>query len=211
MNGELVLVGGGAEREPRGDADWEGLVEPSCQGGKEGGVICGWGVGVDPQEGDRAVGVDLSSKGEGKCAVGRAEDISREVREGGCYGVPIRVGRVYLPWCIEWAGGRGEGGVSGGRGGGGGGGGKGGDPSRGCLFGLLFRGGGGHFCVRATGADRVEVSGDELGDAGVATIGEVRGFLGVRVGLGERSGVPIADVVNGVHPREVRIQGGAII
>ena len=48
MNGELVLVGGGAEREPRGGADWERLVEPGRKGGKEGGVIDGRGVGVNP-------------------------------------------------------------------------------------------------------------------------------------------------------------------
>ena len=31
------------------------------------------------------------------------------------------------------------------------------------------------------------------------------------MGLGERRGDTVVDIVNGVHPREIRIQGGAII
>ena len=39
VNRKLILIGGRAEGEPGGGADWEGLVEAGCQGGEEGGVI----------------------------------------------------------------------------------------------------------------------------------------------------------------------------
>ena len=79
------------------------------------------------------------------------------------------------------------------------------------LLGFLPGGGGSHLCVRATGADGVKVSGHQLGDAGVATIGEVGGLPGVGVGLGESRGVSVADVVHSVNPGEVWIKGGAIV
>ena len=47
MDGELVLVGSRAEGEPGRGANREGFVEARCQGGEEGGVVSGWGGGID--------------------------------------------------------------------------------------------------------------------------------------------------------------------
>ena len=52
---------------------------------------------------------------------------------------------------------------------------------------------------------------DQLGDAGVAPIGEVGGFPGVRVGLGESRGVSVTEVIHCVNPGKVRVEGGAIV
>ena len=104
MNGELILVGSGAEVEPRRGADLEGFVKTRRKGGKEGGTVCGGSSGIDPQEGDRAVGVDLGSKGEGEGAVGGPEDFSRDVWKRDGYGVTIRVGGVDRSRSVEPAG-----------------------------------------------------------------------------------------------------------
>ena len=47
MNGELVLVGSGAEGEPRRGADREAFVKACRQGRKEWGIVCGASRGVD--------------------------------------------------------------------------------------------------------------------------------------------------------------------
>ena len=101
MNGELILVWGRTEREPGRRTNWEGFVEASCQGREEGGVVGGRGRGIDSQESNRAVGIDLGSKGEGESTVGGTEDLCRDVREGGGYGVSVWVGGVDLCWCVE--------------------------------------------------------------------------------------------------------------
>ena len=49
MDGELVLIGGGAEREPGLGANWERLIEASRKSGEEGRVIGGGGGWVNPQ------------------------------------------------------------------------------------------------------------------------------------------------------------------
>ena len=48
MNGELVLIGSGAEGEPGRGADREGLVKARRKGRKEWGIVCGGSSGVDP-------------------------------------------------------------------------------------------------------------------------------------------------------------------
>ena len=55
------------------------------------------------------------------------------------------------------------------------------------------------------------MAGQKLGDAGVASICEVGGFPGIRVGLGKGRGVTITNIVNGVNPWEVGIKGGTIV
>ena len=75
----------------------------------------------------------------------------------------------------------------------------------------MVPGGGGHFCVGAARADGIKMTWDKLGDAGIAPIGEVVGFPGVRVGLGECRGVFVTDVVHGVNPGKVRVEGGAFV
>ena len=49
MDGELVLIGGGAKGEPGRGANWEGLVEAGRESGEEGRVIGGGGGWVNPQ------------------------------------------------------------------------------------------------------------------------------------------------------------------
>ena len=49
MDGELVLIGGGAKGEPGRSANREGLVEAGSKGGEEGRVIRGRVRWVDPQ------------------------------------------------------------------------------------------------------------------------------------------------------------------
>ena len=44
MDGELVLIGGGAEGEPGRDTNWEGLVEVGRESGEE-GIVIGGGSG----------------------------------------------------------------------------------------------------------------------------------------------------------------------
>ena len=211
MNGKLVLVGGGAEGEPGGGANREGFVQASRQGGEEGGVVRGGSERINTQKGYCAVGVDPGGEGQGKSAVGGAKDVGCDVGEGSSYGVSEGVGGVHLPRGVEPASsGRERGGSRGGRGGGGRDG-KGGNPGRGGLLRLPSGGGRGRLCIEATGAYRVQVTRHELGDAGVASICEVRGLRGVWVGLGKGFWVTVADVGNHVHPWEVGIEGGAII
>ena len=208
MNGELVLVWGWAEREPGRGTNREGFGEASRQGREEGGVVSGRGRGIDFQERNRAVRIHLGSKGEGESAVGGTEDLCRDVREGGGYGVPVWVGSVDLSWCVEPSSGSRERGGSGrdGRGGGS----ECGDRGRGSLPGFVL-GGGGHLGVGASRGNGIEVSWNKLGDAGVAAIGKVGDFPGVRVGLGESRGVCLADVIHGIDPRKVWVEGGAIV
>ena len=48
VDGDLIFIRGGAEGELGRGADWEGLVEASCKGREEGGVIRGGGRRVNP-------------------------------------------------------------------------------------------------------------------------------------------------------------------
>ena len=178
MDGELVLIGSGAEGEPRGGTNRKGFGKARCKGGEEGGMVGCGSSGVDPQDGDRAIGVNLGGKGEAEGTVGGTEDFRRNVRESSGYGVPIGVRGMDLSRSVEPAGcGREGGGFR--RGGGGGRGrGEGCDARRrGLPEHLLLRGGGrGQFGVRASGADGVKVTRKELEDAGVATISAVGGL-----------------------------------
>ena len=91
-------------------------------------------------------------------------------------------------------------------------GGEGSDPGGGGLLGPFFQGGGGGHCrIGATGADGVEVTRQKLGDAGVATASEEGGLPGIRVGLSKCRWVAVPNIVQGVNPWEVGIEGGAII
>ena len=142
MDGELILVGSRAKGEPGRGANREGFVEVCCQGGEEGAVVCGRGGGIDSQESNSAIGVNLGSKGEGEGAVGGTKDLRRYVREGGRYGVTLGVGGVDLSWSIKPACRSREGGGLGRGGGGGGGRSEGSDSGwRGLLGTLLLRGG----------------------------------------------------------------------
>ena len=47
MDGKLVLVRSRAKGEPGRGANREGFVEACCQGGEEGGVVRGWGGGIN--------------------------------------------------------------------------------------------------------------------------------------------------------------------
>ena len=145
MNGELILIRGGAEREPGSGTDREGFVEASCQGREERGVVSGRGRGIDPQESDRAITINLGSKGEGERAVGGTEDFRRAVWEGGGNGVLVWVGGVDLSWCVEPTGGRREGGGFGRAGQGGRS--EDGARGRGSLPRFVLGGGGGHLRV----------------------------------------------------------------
>ena len=118
---------------------------------------------------------------------------------------------MHLPWSIKPSGSGREREGSRGEGGRGGRGGEGGNPGRGGLLGFSSGGGRGHLRIRATGADRVKVTGNELGDARVAPIGEMGGLPGVWVGIGKGFGVTVIHIVHGVDPREVGVEGGAVI
>ena len=119
---------------------------------------------------------------------------------------------MHLSQSIEPAGGRREGGgLRGGRGGGVGRSSKSDDSTRGGFLSFLFEEGEGRLRGGTVRADRVKVPGEDLGNAGVAPIGEKGGLPGGGVGLGKGFGVTVADVLNGVDSREVGIEGGAII
>ena len=70
VDSELVFNGSGAEGEPWGVTNREGFVQTRRKGGKKGGVIRGRSGWVNPQEGDRPIGVDFGSEGKGEGAVG---------------------------------------------------------------------------------------------------------------------------------------------
>ena len=55
------------------------------------------------------------------------------------------------------------------------------------------------------------MSRNELGDAGKSAIGEMGGFQGGGVGHGKGFGVAVTNIVHGINPREVGIEGGAVI
>jgi len=55
MDGELVLVGGGPKREPRGGADWERFIQTCRKSTEEGSVVGGRRRGGDPQKGNRTI------------------------------------------------------------------------------------------------------------------------------------------------------------
>jgi len=122
MDGELILIRGGPEREPWGGADWERFVET---GPKDKSVIRRRRGEEDPQEGDRSIRIDFGRKGEGKSTVGRAQDFCGYIGEGSSNCLPIRVWEGILSGSIEpsgrsWGsrrfGGGGGGGSRGGRG-----------------------------------------------------------------------------------------------
>ena len=208
MNGELILVRGRTERKPGEGSNREGLVEASCKGGKEAGVIGARGGGVDPQEGNSAIGVHLGSKEERHGAVGGTEDLWSDIWESGSYGVSVWMRGMYLSKCIKPSSSSRKGGGS--RGNGGGGGSEGSDRGRGRFSRFVF-GGGSHLCIGVARADAIEVSWDKLGDAGVTAIVKVGDLTGIRVRLGEGSGISVAEVVNGINSRKVRIKSGAVI
>ena len=115
-----------------------------------------------------------------------------------------------LPWSIEPSSSSREGGGSRGGGDRGRRGGEGSNPGGGGLLGFPPSGEGGDFRIGATWTDGVKVTGDKLGDVGVAPIGEIGGLPGLWVGLGKGFGVSVTDVVHGVHPWEVGIESGAV-
>ena len=210
MYGKLVFVGGGSKRQPRGGADRERLVEARRQCRENGRIVRGGGGRVNPKECNRTVGVDFGSEGEGEGIFREVKNLSGDVWEGGRDGVAFRIGGVGLSGRIEPSGGRREGGGL--RGGGGGGRcGNGGDPSGRGLLGFPTGGGSRRLRVGAPGANRVKVARDELGDTGVAPVGKVGGFPGGGMRLGKGFGVSVTDVVDGVHPGEVRVESGAIV
>ena len=112
---------------------------------------------------------------------------------------------------VEPSGGSGEGGGFRRERSGEGGYGEGSDPARGGFLVSLFGEVSGHLHIGAMWADGIAVFWDKLGYMGIASVGEKGGLPGGEVGFGEGPGVTVTDVIHGVDPGEVRMEGGAVI